>query len=344
METSPRVPISSRSRQAVMERRAARAATPPRASRPNNRPAAGETPQAAGGGEAPPQLPPGLSANAKVKKPPALPPVSPITRSAVPNGTAKGAADDAKPAKRAANPASAPLPDFFLAPPPPAVNGADSTEVDVEAAAAVEAESERRESFRVRTPTMYQDDHDDDADENTGLLSNDAHSDMRHNAQLMSKLIDDVKLLKIKDAEIERVQEELAQIDDEVDDSCETLATFISLTFLAPTFTWTHTIVSLLLTMIVWGMQAVLTWKLYSNAKINDGGQVMLDLGSGYMEMNHTMASAECDGCCDDSVHSTCSVRNSRPCPCPCLRVSAVQQSSARSLTGPACANPRCRC
>ena len=121
MEISPRVPVGSRSRQAVMERRAARAATPPRASRPN-RPAAGETPQAAGGGEAPPKLPPGPSAKAKVKKPPALPPVLPITRSAIPIGTAKGASD-AKPTKRAADP-------DFLAQPPPAVNGTDSTEVD----------------------------------------------------------------------------------------------------------------------------------------------------------------------------------------------------------------------
>lgn len=74
---------------------------------------------------------------------------------------------------------------------------------------------------------------------------------------------------------------------------------------MAPTFSWTHTIVSLLLTAIVWGLQAFLTFKLYGNAKINDGGQAMLDLGSGYLELNHTMASAECDGCCDISVHST---------------------------------------
>ena len=40
-----------------------------------------------------------------------------------------------------------------------------------------------------------------------------------------------------------------------------------------------------------------LTWRgyrLYGNAKISDGGQIMLDLGSGYMEFDYKMANTTC--------------------------------------------------
>ena len=274
MEASERTPITSRSRQAVLERRAARASTPPRVTRDSKR--ATQQPQtelADAAGNSARGFSPGSGDLGSIGRQP--PPLPSSTK----------------------RPAVVPQPE-------PEPNG-----VPLQALAPAQRADERRRTesmSRVRTSTMYADDaEDEDVDENSALLGAvSLRSDLEHNAEVMDKLIDDVKALKAKDAELERVQDELAQIDDEVDDSCETLATFISLTFLAPTFTWSHKAVSLAMTIAVWMMQALITYKLYANAKINDGGQVMLDLGSGYMEMNRTMASAECDGCCDVTIHS----------------------------------------
>jgi hypothetical protein len=301
MEATPRAPIGSRSRQAVMDRRASRAATPPRVRGSKTGQAAGGAELGYGtGGSAQ-----GLSQEATIDRTPPALPASPSTSTpAAPN--------------------VAPLPPTLptlqadsarvVAPLPPTL---PTLQADPTARSSDDASAQRTDSsthprtetgLRVRTPTMYAARLDeDDTDENSALLPEEGsmRSDLTHNTKVLNMLLEDVKGLKAKDAELERIQDELAQIDDEVDDSCETLATLISLVFLAPTFTRSHKAVSLTLTLIVWSMQALLTYKLYANAKINDGGQVMLDLGSGYMEMNHTMASAECDGCCDDSIHST---------------------------------------
>ena len=295
METSPRAPISQRSREQVMKRRqerAERGATPPRAARS---PANGSGETAAGTPAAAGKLQAGLErAEAgmadKLQAPPALPPPKRAARSSTP---------------ALAAPLPAAISVGFGAPATPAAtpkgggNGGNGNDAE---------EPRERTSSRVHTPTMYQDDDEGDdhyADEHTSLLTPDkvaADSTMQHNAKIMEKLIKDVEILREKDEEIERVQEELAQIDDEVDDACETMATFVSLTFNAPTFSWLHMGTTFLLTMVVWGLQAFLTFKLYNNAKINDGGQAMLDLGSGYLELNHTMASAECDGACTGAL------------------------------------------
>lgn len=304
METTPRAPISSRSRQAVMDRRASRAATPPRVRGSKTGQAMGDaepgdgTSQGDRLGRTPPALPPSSRA-------PAAPNVAPLP----PSLSAPAA------------PLVAPLPPGILRPqtdPAPLPSHLPTLQADPAAEPSDDATAQSADTtprtetpLRVRTPTMYTahlDDEDeaDEADENSALLGEGSvRRDLAHNTKILNMLIEDVKGLKAKDAELERIQDELAQIDDEVDDSCETLATLISLTFLAPTFTRSHKCISLFLTFIVWSMQALLTYKLYANAKINDGGQVMLDLGSGYMEMNHTMASEECDGCCDESIHST---------------------------------------
>lgn len=330
MESTPRTPISARSRQAVLERRrAARDATPPRASKrasqeenPSTDKPVGAAKLSAGVGEASAGLSPATSVEGTVSRiPPALPP---STRKAK---TATTSNADAKPTASAL---VAPLPELLDVPQPvlavassntepaqladtatasdtapaqPADTAAPSDTVPVQTADAGDA---KRSSTRIRTPTMYRSDDEDHADENSALLGESSlRSDLEHNTKIINKLLDDVNRLKVRDSEIERMQDELAQIDDEVDDACETLATLISLTFLAPTFSRKHKIISLFMTFVVWIMQALLTYKLYGNAKINDGGQVMLDLGSGYMEMNSTMASAECDGCCDETIHST---------------------------------------
>ena len=216
METSPRAPISQRSREQVMKRReerAARGSTPPRARSLGS----GETTNAATAeragklqaglerAESMPAMAPKAAA-AELQAPPALPPPKRAARSATPMAPLPPSV---------ASPAVG-----FDAPATPAPsngngNGSSGTGED---------QRERRSS-RVRTPTMYQDvvpspgsdDGDDQyADENTSLLSSKHISDMEHNAKIMSHLIEDVKTLKKKDAEIEQKQEELAQIDDEV--------------------------------------------------------------------------------------------------------------------------------
>eukprot|EP01043_Picozoa_sp_COSAG02_P022928 COSAG02_NODE_1208_length_13883_cov_54.757998_7_plen_472_part_00 len=299
-----------------MDRRASRAATPPRVRTSKIGQAVGGaesgdgTSQDGGLGRTPPALPPSSKA-------PAAPNVAPL-----PPSLSTTAAPNVAPLppslSTTAAPIVAPLPPSLSTPqadpaplPPnlPTPQADPTTEPSDDASAQSADTTLRTEtSLRVRTPTMYtaQLDDEDDADENSALLGEGSVvSDLAHNTKILNMLVEDVKGLKAKDAELERIQDELAQIDDEVDDSCETLATLISLTFLAPTFTLSHKCISLTLTFIVWSMQALLTYKLYANAKINDGGQVMLDLGSGYMEMNYTMASEECDGCCDESIHST---------------------------------------
>ena len=116
----------------------------------------------------------------------------------------------------------------------------------------------------------------------------------REEQKILHKLVDDIEALKKKDIELEENQAEFAEIEEDLDECCETLATFISLTALSPSFSSSHTIASLIMTLCIWGLQTVLTFKLYGNAKINDGGQAMLDIGSGYLEMNFTMENITC--------------------------------------------------
>ena len=128
---------------------------------------------------------------------------------------------------------------------------------------------------------------DDEFDEERPLLT-------LTKRQLLDALNSDVTGLRDADDALEKQQADMAEIEEGVDGQEETLATFMTLVCFSPTFDYRMMTTLMIMTLVTWSLQIILTAKLYGNAKINNGGQVMLDLGHGWMEMEFTMPNSTC--------------------------------------------------